>query len=143
MRKYIDFLKSKMSIAEESGFDIDECELNPALMPHQKDIVRWALKGGRRAVFARFGLGKTVIELEFCRQAVKRLGGRALIVLPLGVKQEFERDAQRILNIEKPEYVRNMDEANSNTCARKGRRSFLPRISSGSRACWRAVSVGG
>lgn len=34
MRKYIDFLKSKMSIAEESGFDIDECELNPALMPH-------------------------------------------------------------------------------------------------------------
>lgn len=104
-----------MTIAQESGFDINESELNSALMPHQKDIVRWALKGGRRAVFARFGLGKTVIELEFCHQVVNRCGGKALIVLPLGVKQEFERDAHELLKLDKPEYVRDMNEVNAST----------------------------
>jgi vacuolar-type H+-ATPase catalytic subunit A/Vma1 len=29
--------------------------------------VRWAVRGGRRAIFAAFGLGKTVIQLETLR----------------------------------------------------------------------------
>lgn len=37
-------------------------------------------------------------------------GGRALIVLPLGVKQEFTRDAVELLGYEKPEYCRTMEE---------------------------------
>lgn len=48
---YIDFLKSKMVIAPETGFDIDESEINPALLPHQRAAVKWAVKGGRRALF--------------------------------------------------------------------------------------------
>ena len=70
----------------------------------------WALKGGRRALFESFGLGKTVQELEFCHQAAAHEGGRALIVLPLGVKQEFTRDAVELLGYEKPEYCRTMEE---------------------------------
>lgn len=39
---YIDFLKSKMVIAPETGFDIDESEINPALLPHQlAPVVEW------------------------------------------------------------------------------------------------------
>lgn len=53
--KYLAFLKSKMAIAKDTGFEIDTSELNPALLPHQKDIIKWAIKGGRRAVFAQFG----------------------------------------------------------------------------------------
>jgi hypothetical protein len=109
--EYIDFLKSKMAISPESGFEISTDELNPALMPHQKDIVAWAIRGGRRAVFARFGLGKTVIQEEFVHKIVERFGGKGLIVLPLGVKQEFAHDAVEILGYEKPEYVRTMAEA--------------------------------
>lgn len=108
--KYIDFLKSKMAIAKDSGFDISADKLNNALKPHQKDIVAWALKGGRRAIFAKFGLGKTVMELEFCYQAIKHNGGKALIIMPLGVKQEFTHDAVELLGYDKPEYVRNMQE---------------------------------
>lgn len=108
--KYLDFLKSKMAIAKDSGFYILPQNLNNALKPHQKDIVAWALKGGRRAIFAKFGLGKTIMELEFCHQAIKYSGGKALIVLPLGVKQEFVHDAVEVLGYEKPEYVRNMSE---------------------------------
>lgn len=107
---YREFLETKIELATERGFVIDPVELNPALKPHQKDAVAWALKGGRRALFESFGLGKTVQELEFCKQAIRHEGFRALIVCPLGVKQEFQRDAVQVLGYGKPEYVRTMQE---------------------------------
>ena len=111
---YRQFLESKMVVAPESGFDVDPAQVNPVLKPHQRDAVVWAVKGGKRALFESFGLGKTVQELEFCRLVVEREGGQALIVLPLGVKQEFQRDAVRLLGWkEPPPYVRTMAEAES------------------------------
>ena len=107
---YIEFLKTKIELAPESGFEVDRSKINKALKPHQEDAVAWALRGGRRALFESFGLGKTVQEIEFCYQAIKKEGGKALIVLPLGVKQEFTQDAVNILGYEKPKYVRNMQE---------------------------------
>lgn len=108
--EYKDFLKSKIELATESGFEIDESELNDALMPHQKRIVVWAITGGRRAIFAQFGLGKSSMQLEYCKQVVNHKGGKALIICPLGVKQEFKRDAVRILGYSEPEYVKTMEE---------------------------------
>lgn len=69
---YTEFLQSKIDIAPESGFDCDPAQLNPILLPHQRDAVIWALKGGRRALFEAFGLGKTVQELEWCRMAAQQ-----------------------------------------------------------------------
>ena len=97
---YDAFLRSKVSVAPESGFDVEPAEVSPALKPHQRDAVCWACKGGRRALFESFGLGKTAQELEWCRLVVKHAGGRALIVLPLGVRQEFTRDAVKLLGME-------------------------------------------
>lgn len=97
-------------LATDSGFTVVPDKVNKALKPHQRDAVVWALKGGRRALFESFGLGKTIQEIEFCHLAAERCGGRALIVLPLGVKQEFARDAVEILGYEQPEYCRTMDE---------------------------------
>ena len=111
MNSYNDFLKSKVIVAPESGFDAEPSEVNPALKPHQRDAVIWGCKGGRRALFESFGLGKTAQELEWCRLVVKHTGGRALIVLPLGVRQEFTRDAVELLGMEAPQYVRTMEEA--------------------------------
>lgn len=107
---YKEFLKTKIEIAKDSGFNISVDSINPGLNPHQKDIVMWAIKGGRRAVFASFGLGKTAIQIEFCHQVVNKYGGKALIVCPLGVKQEFKRDSVEILGYNEPEYVRTMGE---------------------------------
>lgn len=53
----------------------------------------WAVKGGRRALFESFGLGKSVQQLEILRLILKRVTGRGLIVCPLGVRAEFVRDA--------------------------------------------------
>ena len=108
--EYLEFLKSKIDIAKDSGFEVKREDINPILKPHQKDAVMWAIRGGRRALFESFGLGKTVQEIEFCHQIIKHKGGKALIVLPLGVKQEFTHDAVEILGYKKPEYVRNMEE---------------------------------
>lgn len=107
---YIDFLKDKIDIAKDSGFKISADEVNPILKPHQRDAVMWAVQGGRRALFEAFGLGKTVQALEYCRIVVKRAGGKALICLPLGVRQEFTEDAVNLLGMAPPKYVRNMEE---------------------------------
>ena len=107
---YLEFLKTKIEIATDSGFKIEPSQLNKALKPHQRDAVAWALHGGRRALFESFGLGKTVQELEFCYQAAIHEDGQALIVLPLGVKQEFTRDAVELLGYQKPVYCRTMEE---------------------------------
>lgn len=110
METYLEFLKSKIVLARESGFCVDPGEINPNLKPHQRDSVIWALRGGHRALFQSFGLGKTVQEIEFCHQAVKHDGGRALIVLPLGVRQEFARDAETILGYPAPVYITKMQD---------------------------------
>lgn len=111
---YIDFLRTKIDIAKDTGFEIAKEKLNNALKPHQKDAVAWALKGGRRALFESYGLGKTVQELEFLHQVLKHeRNGKALLVCPLGVKQEFTRDAVRILGYEAPKYVKTMVDVNN------------------------------
>lgn len=109
---YENFLRAKMELAEETGFKISQDKLHPCLKPHQKDSIEWALRGGRRAIFAKFGLGKTVMQIEFNRQVlIHEGGGRALFVVPLGVKQEFAQDAVELIGIEAPKYIKSMSEA--------------------------------
>ena len=110
---YQEFLESKIELAQDSGFEVNPADINKALKPHQRDAVIWALKGGRRALFENFGLGKTIQEIEFCKQVIDHEGGRALIVLPLGVKQEFTQDAVNVLGYDTPVYCRSMEEVES------------------------------
>jgi DNA modification methylase/superfamily II DNA or RNA helicase len=93
---YADFLRAKKPIANRYGFTIDPALVNPMLKPHQKAIVAWAVEGGRRAIFAAFGLGKSFMQLEILRLILHREGGRALIVCPLGVRIEFAADATKL-----------------------------------------------
>ncbi len=113
MSTYADFLAAKAEVAEECGFpEVDPSDVNPILKPHQRDAVVWAVRGGRRAIFASFGLGKTIIQLEAVRLTMKYVGehARGLIVLPLGVRQEFTRDA-RMLGMEPPRFIRSHADA--------------------------------
>ena len=96
MTAYLDFLKRKIRLAEFDGFDVDDSEINPILKPHQRAIVKWAVRGGCRAVFAAFGLGKSVIQIEILRLIQARAGGNVLVILPLGVRQEFRRDGKML-----------------------------------------------
>jgi len=111
-KPYDEFLKSKIRFAAQTGFDIDDSEINPALKPHNRLMVKWLVNGGRRACFASFGLHKTVTQLETVRIILTKTGGRGLIICPLGVKQEFRRDAVKILGWkEPPKFIRRIEEA--------------------------------
>jgi len=98
MTTYEQFVESKVDFQNTYGFDTTDADLNPILKPHQKDIIRWAVKGGRRAIFAAFGMGKSVIQLETLRLILHHDGqdGRALIICPLGVRIEFANDAHML-----------------------------------------------
>lgn len=108
-KAYDAFLRAKVPQAEGFGFDIEDADVHPILKPHQRAMVRWAVKGGRRALFAAFGLGKTVIQLEAVRITRARAGGMGLIVIPLGVRQEFVRDAAMLGIAVK--FIRRIEEA--------------------------------
>lgn len=115
---YDEFLKSKVIIARNSGMEICEDEINPALKPHQRDAVKWAVSGGKRALFESFGIGKTVQELEFCRILAAKENGFALIVMPLGVRNEFSHDAVALLGWPfRPFYVKTMEEVREQAAA--------------------------
>lgn len=105
---YQEFLEAKRTRIPDAGFDPGDA-VSEVLFGHQRDIVRWALKGGRRAIFAAFGLGKSLMQLECMRLVLGHEDGmRGLIVCPLGVRREFMRDAG-LLGVE-VSFVRRSDE---------------------------------
>lgn len=109
---YRTFVEGKAPDARETGFEIDPAEINPAMRPHAAALTRWGVRGGRRAYFTAFGLHKTTIQLETGRLILERAGGQGLIVLPLGVRQEFRRDALEVLGwAEAPRFIRRTEEA--------------------------------
>jgi DNA modification methylase len=121
-KAYEAFLRSKIPPSSECGFPCDPKEAHPILKPHQRDIVAWLVRRGRGAIFEAFGLGKTIQQLEFCRLTLEKVAAgrkqgelfpfcRALIVAPLGVRQEFKHDAEMIgLSIK---FVRRIEECES------------------------------
>jgi len=101
---YQEFLKTKQLKIEPKGFDITNSEINSKLFEFQKDIVRWAVKKGKCAIFLDTGLGKTFIQLEWARIINKK----TLIFAPLSVARQTVRESKKI-NID-VNYVRDESE---------------------------------
>lgn len=93
---YREFIEQKVNFDKTYGHHINPEDIHPILKPHQRDIVQWAVQGGRRAIFAAFGLGKSVMQLETLKHTLAEHGGMGLIICPLGVRQEFAHDAQML-----------------------------------------------
>lgn len=87
---YQEFLDKKKILDSPTGLD-EIPDLNPMLFDFQRDIVRWALKRGRAAVFADCGMGKTPIQLEWARH----VPGNVLIVAPLAVSAQTIREGEK------------------------------------------------
>jgi DNA modification methylase len=84
-KDYLEFLETKQKTHINSGFNIDESELNNSMFDFQKFIVKRALKSGKYAIFADCGLGKTLMQLEWANQVSKKTNGKVLILAPLAV----------------------------------------------------------
>ncbi len=107
MKSYEQFLKNKVIIAESFGFKPNW--LPKVAFPHQRDICDWTLRGGRRAIFASFGLGKTFMQLINAVNCIKKENKPFLIACPLGVVGEFKRDNAKLNTGYEIEYITDTD----------------------------------
>jgi superfamily II DNA or RNA helicase len=106
---YAKFIGSKSFENIETGFDADDSFLAKELFPFQKAIVKWALKKGRAAIFADTGLGKTAMQLSWASAVHQYTGNRVLIVAPLCVAQQTEKEAQKFEIQGRVKYVREFE----------------------------------
>ena len=95
MLKYDEFINSKSKTFENMGIDVDRNSLNSNMFEFQKDIVRWALKKGRAAIFAECGLGKTLMQLSWADEIHKHTGGKILILAPLAVAPQTKEEGEK------------------------------------------------
>ena len=90
---YQEFIKSKALTGKALGFD--PIELSAHLFPFQRDIVQWACRLGRAAIFADTGLGKTAMQVEWARQVGKHTSGNVLILAPLCVAHQTVAEGRK------------------------------------------------
>jgi hypothetical protein len=90
---YTEFLDSKRILDHPSGFEPES--LNQALFPFQRDIVRWALRRGRAALFEDCGMGKTLQQLEWANLVSRHQKRPVLILAPLAVAEQTAREGER------------------------------------------------
>lgn len=93
MMEYKKFLNNKSQISEDYGF-------NPLWMPDflfdfQKYLVEWSLQKGRGAIFADCGMGKTPMQLVWAENIVRKTNKNVLILTPLAVSSQTEREAEK------------------------------------------------
>lgn len=91
---YQEFLAAKKSRVNEIGPEVDPATIHPMLHPWQGEIVTWAARTGRAAIWADTGLGKTLMQVEWMRHVAA--GDYGLIVAPLAVCHQTVREAAKI-----------------------------------------------
>ena len=87
---YEDFLRSKRVEFVSEGKIVKPEEINPSLFDFQRDIVIWALRKGRAAIFAGTGLGKTLMQCEWAMHI-----GNVMIFAPLSVARQTVAEAKK------------------------------------------------
>ena len=108
---YKEFLETKRPNFIERGFEVNESELNVNLYDFQKYLVKIALKKGTYAIFAECGLGKTIMQLEWANQIVRRFNKSVIIFTPLAVAYQTLDEAAKF-GIEARLYVNYNNEPN-------------------------------
>lgn len=117
INQYYKFLEHKKQEIKDSGFRVDEKDMNPILFPFQRYCVSNALRKGRYALFEDCGLGKTIQQLEWATHIVNHTDKPVLIIAPLAVVgqtiNEGEKFGYEITELEgrptKGIYVTNYD----------------------------------
>lgn len=89
---YEEFLKTKEITVEPCGFECEE--RNPNLFDWQNDVVKWALRKGKCAIFTGCGSGKTRMQLQWALKVHEHTGKPVLILCPLAVAYQTKREGE-------------------------------------------------
>jgi superfamily II DNA or RNA helicase len=87
---YSAFLKRKAAIDVPTGFEPRGIELKRQPFAFQTDVINWAVRRGRAALFEDCGLGKTVQQLAWAAEV--SVNGPVLILAPLAVAPQTVRE---------------------------------------------------
>lgn len=110
LSEYQNFIERKRIADKPTGMTVIP-RLNALLKPHQHDIVTWALRRGRAAVFAGTGLGKTFMQLEWAHHVSQNTGKPVLILAPLAVAAQTQREGSKFgINVTHAQYWDDVDE---------------------------------
>jgi len=93
MRDYAGFLERKAQLTSGSGFE--PLWIPDVAFDFQKHLIEWSVRMGRAAIFADCGLGKTLMQLAFAQNVVLKTNRPVLILTPLAVSQQTEREAAK------------------------------------------------
>ena len=93
MQDYKDFITAKNPDFISSGFDPKP--ITAPLFDWQSEILKWAVKKGRCALFEDCGLGKTAQQLEWSNQVVSHTGGSVIVITPLSVAEQTKAEADK------------------------------------------------
>lgn len=91
---YQQFLARKAITDPATGL-VSVPTLPAGLFPFQADIVSWALRRGRAALFAGTGLGKSFMELAWADAIHRETGKDILHLAPLAVSAQMAREADK------------------------------------------------
>ena len=94
-KEYQEFLEKKKQQRIESGFNVTDEQLNPALFPFQKYCVKRALAVGKFALFEDCGLGKTIQQLEWAQKVCEKIDKPVLILAPLAVISQTIKEGEK------------------------------------------------
>lgn len=94
IESYRDFLAAKALADVPTGIE-DPQGLPACLSDFQSDIVPWALRRGRAALFAGTGLGKTLMELAWADAVARHANRPVLALTPLAVAAQHIREADK------------------------------------------------
>jgi len=92
---YQEFLLHKQIKDKPSGFTVSENDLNQALFPFQKALVKWSIARGRAALFEGTGLGKTIQQLDWARLIYRHTKAPVLILAPLAVSEQTVQEGKK------------------------------------------------
>lgn len=91
--QYVQFLERKAQVDSFDGF---EPEFMPsALFDFQHSLVEWAVRKGRSAVFADCGMGKSLMQLVWAENVLRRTGKPVLVITPLAVSGQLVSEADK------------------------------------------------
>lgn len=90
---YKKFLKTKVDKNKSEGFE--PLFLPDFLYDFQKELVTWAVRKGKAALFEDCGLGKTCQQLVWSQNVVEKTNGNVLILAPLAVSYQTIREAKK------------------------------------------------
>lgn len=91
---YETFVSKKLGEIESQG--ISATLKDYGLFPHQSDLVNWALRRGRAAIFADTGLGKSRMQVAWADMIASETGNRVIILAPLAVAEQTVEEAASI-----------------------------------------------